>query len=478
MMTREESDSIGTMQVPEKAYYGVQALRARNNFHITGRPLHTEFIRNLVRIKKAAAMTNMAAHVLDESIGGAIIKACDEIISGKLHQAFIVDAIQGGAGTSANMNANEVIANRAIEILGGRKGDYSIVHPNDHVNMAQSTNDVIPCAGKLTMMGLLPRLIEELERLQKAFSDKAVEFDDVVKMGRTQLQDAVPIRLGQSFEAYANVVGRDISRLKGLKKDLRALNIGATAVGTAINVNPVYLFQIIKNINLICGTDCYQADDLFDATQNLDCFVHVSGALKTCASSLSKICNDLRLLSSGPHAGLGEINLPPKQNGSSIMPGKINPVIPEVVSQVAFNVIGNDVTVTMAAEAGQLELNAFEPVIFYKIFESIDTLGGAVTTLIDNCVLGITAIRVRCRRLVVSSSALATALCPSLGFKLSAEIAKKALSTGTPVRQIVLEEGLMTQEQLDRCLNLKDMTQPGHLVEYRKIGAGKSEKTE
>lgn len=376
MMTREESDSIGTMQVPEKAYYGVQALRARNNFHITGRPLHTEFIRNLVRIKKAAAMTNMAAHVLDESIGGAIIKACDEIISGKLHQAFIVDAIQGGAGTSANMNANEVIANRAIEILGGRKGDYSIVHPNDHVNMAQSTNDVIPCAGKLTMMGLLPRLIEELERLQKAFSDKAVEFDDVVKMGRTQLQDAVPIRLGQSFEAYANVVGRDISRLKGLKKDLRALNIGATAVGTAINVNPVYLFQIIKNINLICGTDCYQADDLFDATQNLDCFVHVSGALKTCASSLSKICNDLRLLSSGPHAGLGEINLPPKQNGSSIMPGKINPVIPEVVSQVAFNVIGNDVTVTMAAEAGQLELNAFEPVIFYKIFESIDTLGG------------------------------------------------------------------------------------------------------
>ena len=266
MITREESDSIGTMQVPEKAYYGVQALRARNNFHITGRPLHTEFIRNLVRIKKAAAMTNMAAHVLDESIGGAIIKACDEIISGKLHQAFIVDAIQGGAGTSANMNANEVIANRAIEILGGRKGDYSIVHPNDHVNMAQSTNDVIPCAGKLTMMGLLPRLIEELERLQKAFSDKAVEFDDVVKMGRTQLQDAVPIRLGQSFEAYANVVGRDISRLKGLKKDLRALNIGATAVGTAINVNPVYLFQIIKNIRIIklanryAKTICYSVD--------------------------------------------------------------------------------------------------------------------------------------------------------------------------------------------------------------------------
>ena len=292
---------------------------------LAARPSQTEASCGAVsythlRIKKAAALTNMSAHVLDETIGGAIVEACDEIISGKLHQAFIVDAIQGGAGTSANMNANEVIANRAIEILGGKKGDYSVVHPNDHVNMAQSTNDVIPCAGKLTIMGLLPPLIEEMERLEKAFGDKAVEFDDVVKMGRTQLQDAVPIRLGQSFEAYAKVVGRDISRLKGLRKDLRVLNIGATAVGTAINVNPVYLFHIIKNINLICGTDCYQADDLFDATQNLDCFVHTSAALKTCAVSLSKICNDLRLLSSGPHAGIGEINLPPKQNGSSIMP--------------------------------------------------------------------------------------------------------------------------------------------------------------
>ena len=390
-----------------------------------------------------------------------------EIIEGKLHSQFIVDAIQGGAGTSANMNANEVIANRAIEILGGEKGDYTIVHPNDHVNMAQSTNDVIPSAGKLTILALLPGLLEQLERLHKALRDKSIEFDDVVKMGRTQLQDAVPIRLGQSFEAYAAVIERDIRRIRSLDSEIKVLNIGATAVGTAINVNPVYLFHIIRNVNLVCGTDCSQAEDLFDATQNLDGFVHTSAALRVCAVNLSKICNDLRLLSSGPKAGLGEINLPPKQNGSSIMPGKINPVIPEVVSQVAYNVIGNDVTVTMAAEAGQLELNAFEPVIFYKIFESIDTLRGAVETLIDNCILGITANRERCRALVESSAALATALCPALGYKKSAEIAKKCNRTGIPVRQIVLEEGLLPEEELDRYLSLVDMTQAGHPVDYK-----------
>lgn len=467
MITRKEADSIGTMQVPMKAYYGVQTLRAKNNFHITGRPLHPEFIKNLVRIKKAAAYTNMTAHILDEKIGNAIVKACDEIIEGKLHSQFIVDAIQGGAGTSANMNANEVIANRAIEILGGQKGDYTIVHPNDHVNMAQSTNDVIPSAGKLTILALLPGLLEQLERLHKALRDKSIEFDDVVKMGRTQLQDAVPIRLGQSFEAYAAVIERDIRRIRALDTELKVLNIGATAVGTAINVNPVYLFHIIRNVNLVCGTDCSQAEDLFDATQNLDGFVHTSASLRVCAVNLSKICNDLRLLSSGPKAGLGEINLPPKQNGSSIMPGKINPVIPEVVSQVAYNVIGNDVTVTMAAEAGQLELNAFEPVIFYKIFESIDTLKGAVETLIDNCILGITANRERCRALAESSAALATALCPALGYKKSAEIAKKCNRTGIPVRQIVLEEGLLPEEELDRYLSLVDMTQAGHPVDYK-----------
>lgn len=470
MTTRLESDSIGTMEVPSRAYYGVQTLRAKKNFYITGRPLHGEFIKNLARIKKAAAFTNMTAHVLEERTGKAIVQACDEIIAGKLHSHFIVDAIQGGAGTSANMNANEVIANRAIEILGGEKGDYSIVHPNDHVNMAQSTNDVIPCAGKLTILGMMPGLLDELERLQKALHQKSIEFDDVVKMGRTQLQDAVPIRLGQSFEAYSAVIGRDIRRIREQMEELKDLNIGATAVGTAINVNPVYLFHIIRNINLVCGTECVQADNLFDATQNLDCFVHTSAMLRVCAVNLSKICNDLRLLSSGPRAGLGEINLPPKQNGSSIMPGKINPVIPEVVSQVAFNIIGNDVTVTMAAESGQMELNAFEPVIFYKIFESIDTLKGAVETLTDNCILGITANRDHCRKLVESSAALATALCPVLGYKKSADIAKRSMETGIPVRKLALDEKLMTEAQLDQCLNLHDMTQAGHQVEYHKMG--------
>ncbi len=469
MNTRIETDSIGSLEVPIKAYYGVQTLRAKHNFNITKRPLHPVFIDNLARIKKAAAMTNMAANVLDEGIGKAILQACDEIISGKLHNQFIVDAIQGGAGTSANMNANEVIANRAIEILGGEKGDYSIVHPNDHVNMAQSTNDVIPSAGKLTIRQLLPNLTDELKRLHRALNKKAVEFDDVVKIGRTQLQDAVPIRLGQSFEAYAAVVGRDIQRIEDLDEDLRMLNIGATAVGTAINVNPVYLFHIIKNVNLVCDTDCYQAEDLFDATQNLDGFVHISSVLKTCAVSLSKICNDLRLLSSGPKTGLGEINLPPKQNGSSIMPGKINPVIPEVVSQVAFNVIGNDVTVTLAAEAGQLELNAFEPVIFYNIFESIDTLTGAVQTLTDNCIKDITVNRDRCEQLVESSVAIATALCPYIGYKKSADIAKQSLESGVSVRDLVLQQKLMTPQQLEQCLNLKAMTLPGHIAEYRKM---------
>lgn len=328
--------------------------------------------------------------------------------------------------------------------------------------MAQSTNDVIPCAGKLTILELMPGLIQELKRLHKALMDKSVEFDDVVKMGRTQLQDAVPIRLGQSFEAYAAVIARDIRRLQQVEEEIRVLNIGATAVGTAINVNPIYLFHIIKNINLVCGTDCSQAEDLFDATQNLDGFVFTSSMLKTCAVNLSKICNDLRLLSSGPKTGIGEINLPPKQNGSSIMPGKINPVIPEVVSQVAYNVIGNDTTVTLAAEAGQLELNAFEPVVFYKIFESIDTMTGAVRTLIDNCILGITANRKRCEQLVESSVSLATALCPYIGYKKAADIAKQSLETGIPVRELVQNSGLLTQEQLENGLNLLSMTQPGH----------------
>lgn len=458
MRTRTEADSIGVMEVPAEAYYGVQALRAKENFPITHQQLHPEFIKSMAKLKKAAAITNRDAGLLPLNIASAIMKACDELIAGKYTDSFIVDAIQGGAGTSANMNANEVIANRAIEILGGTKGDYSIVHPNDHVNMAQSTNDIIPSAGKLTAITLLTGAIKELERLYEALMDKAEEFDSVLKMGRTQLQDAVPMRLGQSFHAYASVLHRDILRLEDAIHTLEMLNMGGTAIGSSINVSPLYLQNICKNLNKITKGNFYLADDLFDATQNLDGFVSVSGVLKTCAVNLSKMCNDLRLLSSGPKTGIGEINLPARQNGSSIMPGKINPVIPEVVSQVAFNIIGHDYTITMAAEAGQLELNAFEPVIFYTLFESIETLGHAAQTLTDNCILGITANEKHCKDLVNASAGIATALCPSIGYTASAALAKKSLKMNVPVRELAIKEGYVTEEEADRLLDPYTMT--------------------
>lgn len=458
MKTRTEADSIGVMEVPEEAYYGVQALRAKENFPITHQQLHPEFIKSMAKIKKAAAITNRDAGLLPLNIASAIMKACDDLIAGKFTDAFIVDAIQGGAGTSANMNANEVIANRAIEILGGTKGDYSLVHPNDHVNMAQSTNDVIPSAGKLTAITLLTDTVKELNRLYEALMDKAEEFDSVLKMGRTQLQDAVPMRLGQSFHAYASALHRDLLRLEDAKHTLEMLNMGGTAIGSSINVSPLYLKNICKNLNKITKGNFYLADDLFDATQNLDGFVSVSGVLKTCAVNLSKMCNDLRLLSSGPKTGIGEINLPARQNGSSIMPGKINPVIPEVVSQVAFNIIGHDYTITMAAEAGQLELNAFEPVIFYTLFESIETLGHSAQTLTDNCILGITANEKHCKDLVNASAGIATALCPSIGYAASAALAKESLKTDVPVRTLAVTKGYVTEAEADKLLDPYTMT--------------------
>lgn len=465
MNTRTEYDSIGSMEVPEDAYYGVQTLRAVENFPITGRPVHPEFIKSLAEIKKAAAITNRNAAQLPANIANAIVAACDEIIAGKLLDQFPVDAIQGGAGTSANMNANEVIANRASELLGGRKGDYKIVHPNDHVNMAQSTNDVIPSAGKLTVLKLLPEAIHELKRLYAALMEKSREFDHILKMGRTQLQDAVPMRLGQSFHAYASAVKRDIMHLTTAAEDVRSLNMGGTAIGSAINVSPAYLDHIVPNIYKVTGIAVYQAEDLFDATQNLDGFVSISSALKVCAVSLSKLCNDLRLMSSGPRTGFEEINLPARQNGSSIMPGKINPVIPEVVSQVAFNVIGNDTAITLAAEAGQMELNAFEPVLFYKLFESIDTLKGAVLTLTDHCIAGITANEEQCRKYVHESVGVATALCPYIGYQKAAEIAKISLKTGVTVRELVIREKLLSSDEVDTILNPNSMTEPqGELV--------------
>ena len=364
---RVERDSIGVKDIPEDVYYGVQSLRAAENFHITGLNMHPEIINSLAYIKKAAAITNCEVGLLEKKKAQAIVQACDEIVSGKFHNEFIVDPIQGGAGTSLNMNANEVIANRAIEILGGKKGDYTIINPNDDVNCGQSTNDVIPTAGKMTSLRLLQNLKKQLLRLYDALNEKAVEFDHVIKMGRTQMQDAVPIRLGQEFKAYSVAIMRDIHRMDKAMDEMRTLNMGGTAIGTGINADEGYLRRIVPNLTEISGMDFIQAFDLIDSTQNLDPFVAVSGAVKACAVTLSKMSNDLRLMSSGPRTGFGEINLPAKQNGSSIMPGKVNPVIPEVVNQVAFNIIGNDVTITMAAEAGQLELNAFEPIIFYCI---------------------------------------------------------------------------------------------------------------
>lgn len=458
---RIEEDFIGTKDIPEGVYYGVQSLRAAENFRITGLNMHPEIINSLAYIKKAAAITNCEVGILDRKIADAISKACDEILEGKMHRDFIVDPIQGGAGTSINMNANEVIANRAIEILGGKKGEYSIVNPNDHVNCGQSTNDVIPTAGKMTSLRLLKNLKEELLRLHKALVAKAEEFDHVIKMGRTQMQDAVPIRLGQEFRAYSVAIMRDIRRMDKAMEEMCTLNMGGTAVGTGINADPAYLKRIVPNLAEISGMELVQAFDLIDATQNLDSFVAVSGAIKACAVTLSKIANDLRLMSSGPRAGFAEINLPARQNGSSIMPGKVNPVIPEVVNQVAFNIIGNDVTITMAAEAGQLELNAFEPIIFYCMFQSIDTLAYAVQTFVDNCVTGITANENRCRYLVENSVGIITAICPHVGYQKAAAIAKTAMKSGESVRSLILKEGLLEEKELDEILEPTHMTEPG-----------------
>ena len=457
MHYRQESDSIGTLSVPQDAYYGVQSLRGQNNFQITGLRLRPEFIESMAQIKKACAICNCAVGQLDGDIMQAICAACDDILEGKLHDQFICDPIQGGAGTTANMNANEVIANRAIELLGGTKGDYSVVHPNDHVNRAQSTNDVIPTAAKITAAKLLKKAIIQVERLNEALLKKEKEFHNVIKMGRTQMQDAVPIRLGAEFGAYSQAISRDIVRLNRALREMYAINLGGTAVGTALNADPAYVAALAPTLGRITGLPLVKAQDLVDGTQNLDAFAFVSAALKTCAISCSKMANDFRLMSSGPRCGFEEINLPPMQNGSSIMPGKVNPVIPEVMSQAAFCIIGNDMSITMAAEAGQLELNYAEPVLYHKLFESITVLAGAVQTFTDNCVTGITANEARCRELVDGSVGVITAICPKVGYKESANIAKKAIATGASVREVLRSAGLFTDEEIDEILNPENM---------------------
>lgn len=460
--TRIEKDLLGEQAIPEDAYWGVHTSRALENYQITGFPLYNapELIKGLACVKIAAAKANADLDVIPRHIAEAIEAACDEIREGKLHDQFVVDVIQGGAGTSTNMNANEVIANRAIEILGGKKGDYKLVHPIEHVNASQSTNDVYPTAVKIGLIKAIVGLSREMVLVKDAFSEKANSFSKVLKIGRTQLQDAVPMTLGQEFSAFSVMVGEDTQRLKEAIGLIHEINLGATAIGTGINTDPEYAARARNYLVEATELGLVTAANLVEATQDTGSFVQLSGVLKRIAVKLSKICNDLRLLSSGPQGGLNEINLPPRAAGSSIMPGKVNPVIPEVVNQVAFEVIGNDVTVTMAAEAGQLQLNAFEPIIAWSLFKSIYHLTAACNTLRVNCIQGITANEALLQQRVHESACLATSLNPYIGYDQASEIAKTALKTGRRVDELVLEKGLLSEKQLAEILRPEVLTQP------------------
>ncbi|MBW8359600.1 MAG: aspartate ammonia-lyase [Weeksellaceae bacterium] len=459
---RKESDLLGELNVPADAYYGVQTQRAIENFKISGQLLssYPEFIRGLAFVKKAAAKTNYELGLLDEQLYYKIAEVCDELLAGKLHEQFPIDMIQGGAGTSVNMNANEVIANRVLEKMGKGRGDYQFCSPNDHINLSQSTNDAYPTAIKMALLQMNMKLAENVRNIVTAFREKGAEFHDVLKMGRTQLQDAVPMTLGQEFEAFAANLEEDIDKLNNNAKLFVEVNMGATAIGTGLNAPVGYANLCAKNLAQITGWPIVSAPDLVEATPDTGSYVIYSSATKRLAVKLSKICNDLRLLSSGPRAGFFEINLPPMQPGSSIMPGKVNPVIPEVVNQVCYKVIGNDLTVTFAAEAGQLQLNVMEPVLSHAIMENIQFLCNALDTLREKCIVGITANKEICLNMVKHSIGIVTALNPYIGYKNSTIIAKEALETGKSVYNLVLEQGLLTREQLDDILDPKNMLQP------------------
>jgi aspartate ammonia-lyase len=462
MTTRREHDLLGDRDVPAEAYYGVHTLRAVENFPISGTPIsiYPDLIAALASIKLAAAMSNRELGLLDAKLADAIVAAAEEVRAGALHEQFVVDVIQGGAGTSTNMNANEVIANRALELLGRPKGDYKFLHPNEHVNMSQSTNDVYPTALKLAGYAGIMRLVDAMAVLREAFERKSDEFRDIIKMGRTQLQDAVPMTLGQEFSTYAVMLGEDEQRLKEAVLLVCEINMGATAIGTGINSHPDYAALVCRHLRSVTGIPVVTATNLVEATQDCGAFVQLSGVLKRVAVKLSKTCNDLRLLSSGPRVGLNEINLPPMQAGSSIMPGKVNPVIPEVVNQIAFEVIGNDITVSFAAEAGQLQLNAFEPIIAHSLFKSVNHLRAGCLTLASKCVNGITANAEHLRRGVENSIGIVTALNPYIGYANATEIAQEALVTGRSVYDLVLAKKLLTPEQLDQILQPDVLTRP------------------
>ena len=463
---RIESDLLGQEHVPSNAYYGIQTQRALINFNITGVPIghFPELIRALAIVKRAAARANHQLGLLPDQKTEAIEKACAEIERGRLHEEFVVDLIQGGAGTSTNMNANEVIANRALEILGFERGDYQHLHPNDDVNMSQSTNDVYPTAVRLAMILAQQPLADAMRELCNALEQKAEEFSGVLKMGRTQLQDAVPMTLGQEFEGWAVTVGEDISRIEEVARFFTEINLGGTAIGTGINTHPDYAQIATDALSEISEMDFTLAQSLIEATSDMGAFVMFSGILRRIAVKQSKICNDLRLLSSGPRAGLGEINLPPMQPGSSIMPGKVNPVIPEAVNQTAFQVIGNDLVVTMAAEGGQLQLNVFEPVIVYNLMSSVRMLTRAITMLTDRCIRDITVNEERCERQVNESIGVITAFSPHIGYKKASHVAKRALEEGRGPVEIIREEGLLDDDQIAATMSPANLTGPSQLL--------------
>ena len=457
MEFRIEKDSIGSKKVPKDAYYGVQSLRGYENFRISGLNLEESFIKTLALVKKACAISNYEVNELDEKFKNAIIKACDEINSGNYIDQFILDPIQGGAGTSTNMNMNEVIANIANEYLGYDKGRQYPVHPNDHVNMGQSTNDVIPTAGLINCYNLLKKCIYELKRFEEELLNKGKEFENVIKMGRTEMQDAVPISLGSEFIAYGRAIRRDINRLEKRSSELLVVNLGGTAVVTGINAKSKYIKKVVSNLRELTDLPIVQAEDLIDSTQNADTIAALSSDLKTCAVNLSKIAGDLILMSSGPRTGFSEINLPAKQNGSSIMPGKVNPVMPELLKQISFQIIGNDTTVTLATSSGQLELNAFYPIILLNVFQSIRILTNGVHTVTENCIKGIEANEERCRELVEKSIGIVTAFAPSLGYEKAAYIAKKALKNNMNIKDVIKEELGMSEEGIRKTLNINKM---------------------
>ncbi|GFH63138.1 MAG: aspartate ammonia-lyase [Candidatus Desulfovibrio kirbyi] len=477
---RIEHDFIGEREVPAGAYYGVQSLRGKENFPITGDRIQPSLIRAIAMVKKAAAIANRDVGLLEPALCKAIVAACDEIIADKHHDEFIVDPIQGGAGTSFNMNANEVIANRALEILGKPLGRYDILSPNT-VDMGQSANDAFPTAIHVAVLADLDSLIAEMRRMHDSFVGNARKFHGMIKMGRTHLQDAVPIRLGQEFEAYARVIKRDINRINGSGQHLYVINLGATAVGTGLNADPEYIKLAVKYLSEISGYCMVNAEHLVDATQNTDAYTEVSASLKVCMMNMSKIANDIRMMASGPRCGLAELNLPPRQPGSSIMPGKVNPVMAEVVNQVAFQVIGNDNTICLASEAGQFELNVMEPVLVHNLLQSIRIMRNAFRVFREFLLEGLTSNEKRMSDYVENSVGIITAVSPHIGYEAAAAIAKEAITTGKPVRELLIRENLLTKEDLDSILHPLEMTQPGiagyALLKARKKadkGAGKT----